>query len=45
MTYDGVSKAIYPKHGQSEPIRGWNPKDLSKIVKISKFVFTTRLAT
>jgi hypothetical protein len=27
---------IHPKHAQLEPIRGWNPKDLSTTVNISK---------
>jgi len=27
---------IHPKHGHLEPIKGWNPKDLSNKVKISK---------
>ena len=27
---------VHPEHDQLEPVRGWNPKDLSKIVNISK---------
>ena len=27
---------IHPKHGHLEPVRGWNPKDLSKKVRMSE---------